>query len=581
MRQRFENLAAGDIFSHVIASVSVLAFLGIVGVHIIGGRDTVVMIHDNLDSSLSTYELLAQNNALLSLRNVPVDGMLGGVANYSLGGIWIYRIIRSLFGGFASYQILIVLERLVAFAGMFWLTWKFLIPHHADKLAISAVMAVAFGTLPFWPFAGLSVAGLPWATGIIWDGLTRRVKWYHIVGLFFLSLSSVLVLSWLFFIPIAIVALLVLHFWGRSGRFHGEPDLRSMRTAWIYLGLFIAFLAATRWIELVGALFQGEPTVRVEFPKDYRAGLGSALRRWVSFLLHGQYHAHSLHYIVFPLAFVGFGAAIGRTRRIPVLVSVIGALLVAIAGVYGLYHWSGVALLERLVPPLQQLNWSRFHWLVPLLWWSLAALALAEIASSHRRIFMIALVGTLVFQAGLNTLYSDPVAGARQGDPTFRQFFAEELFDEVRADMDARDPDALAVAVGMHPSVLQYNEIHTLDGYLSVAPLSRKHLWIEILKNELTKSDQLADYVHATGRLYLYSSELTEQSGSVSPQVYKWKEFAIHDLDVSTEVLARHGVRFIVSALPIGNANDLQLELVESYTADNSAWDIWLYSIED
>lgn len=576
---RLKALWSEDRFTFIVTILSITVFMSVIGIHVLSGRDTVVLIHDNLDSTFTSYEVLARNNALLSLSNETITGILGGVPAYALKGTWLHRASRAVFSPFASYQLVLVIQRAVAFAGMLWVSWKFLLPAHRKRLAISAVVAMAFATLPFYQPAGLSVAGLPWATGIIWSGLNQRVKSFHVAGLLLLALSSSLVLSWLFFIPLAIVALLAVHFWGRSGRLHGEPGLRSMRTAWVYLGLFVVFLAATRWIELVGALFLEEPTIRSEFVRE-RGSLGTVLRTSLSFFLRGQYHAHSLHYIVFPLAFLGFGGAIGRTKRVPILISVIGALLVAIAGIYGLYRWSGVVPLERLISPLQQLNWSRFHWLVPLLWWSLAALALAQIGHAHRRVFMVALVGTLAFQAGLNTLYSDPVAGARRGDPTFRQFFAEQLFDEVRSDMNARDPNGLAVAVGMHPSVLQYNEIHTLDGYLSTAPLSRKRMFEVILEEELAKNEVIRNYLSDWGgRLYVYSDDLQRQSGDRAPQVYKWTDYSIEDLAINTDALYEYGARFVVSATPIGNAGELGLTLVDSYTHGESAWDVWLYQI--
>lgn len=62
-------------------------------------------------------------------------------------------------------------------------------------------------------------------------------------------------------------------------------------------------------------------------------------------------------------------------------------------------------------------------------------------------------------------------------------------------------------------------------------------------------------YIHAIDRLYLYSSELQQQTCLQYPQCYKWTEYKVSNLN-------------------------LNLEYINNYNDTSSAWSLWIYKTE-
>ena len=64
------------------------------------------------------------------------------------------------------------------------------------------------------------------------------------------------------------------------------------------------------------------------------------------------------------------------------------------------------------------------------------------------------------------------VKGVEVENLNYREFFSEELFDEIKEDIGY--DGEYGIAYGMHPAVLSYNGISTLDGYLGFYPQEYK-----------------------------------------------------------------------------------------------------------
>jgi len=538
-----------------------------------------ILIHDNLDSSFVYYELLAQNDALLTLSNISIHGILGEVPAWTFGRLWGYRILRSLMDPLAAYHVFISLQALVAYGGMFLFCRSYLLlPYQNFRDEIASVVALSFATLPFWPFAGLSVAGLPFVAAIFCSGLglQKRISRLYIIFLVVVGLFSIFVLSWLFFIPLAVCVLMFLscrHGWEYT------------KIAWAYLGIFIIVMIATRWIEFAGTLLNAEPSIRSEFFKTHHDMI-DAITTSIKYALNAQYHVESFHTIAFPLIAILGGLLLWK-RQWPSLsfVAFIGITGLACV-IYGFYLWEGLAFLKEKISLLNQLNWSRIHWLTPFFWWSIIALCLSAIAAfipqHHKKVhvgFAVILCIIMAYQYQLHTKKSDFITEANRGEPSFTEFFAPDMFATIRDDLNLSQGDKV-VAVGLHPSVLHYNHLPTLDGYISTAPLSRKYLWMDILAPELEKNSTLKNYIQNWGgRLYLFSDDVYRQTGLKTPQLYKGSDVTITTLDVRYDMLQENGVRYILSAVPIDTDQNRALRFVRKYNADESAWDIHLYAL--
>ena len=64
--------------------------------------------------------------------------------------------------------------------------------------------------------------------------------------------------------------------------------------------------------------------------------------------------------------------------------------------------------------------------------------------------------------------------GTEVDEFTYGQFYAQELFEEIKADIGYQGE--WSAAYGLHPAVLEYNGIATLDGYLGFIPSSIRRI---------------------------------------------------------------------------------------------------------
>jgi hypothetical protein len=262
------------------------------------------------------------------------------------------------------------------------------------------------------------------------------------------------------------------------------------------------------------------------------------------------------------------------------------AILLGICALISLWFglWSSALLVpwKQQFTILQTIKLSRFHWLHPLLWYLLFAISLKTISGGINvggkecgKLIAIALI-LLQLTVVLPTNWE--AASARAGghdNITYRQFFAEDLFQEIEDDIGLSQSSYRVVSIGLHPAVSQFNGFHTLDGYSNNYPLEYKLRFRNIISAELAKDAALRSYFDNWGsRCYILTHELGNNFYCT-----KEKGLVINNIALNTTALLAMGCSYIFSAVNITNhmANGLQLNGV--YENNNSAWRIFLYEI--
>ena len=79
--------------------------------------------------------------------------------------------------------------------------------------------------------------------------------------------------------------------------------------------------------------------------------------------------------------------------------------------------------------------------------------------------------------------------------PTFQEFYAEELFQEIDQFIGLPKSSYRVASIGLHPAVSQYNGFYTLDTYNNFYPLTYKYEFRKIITKELEKSGVLRRYL--------------------------------------------------------------------------------------
>ena len=182
----------------------------------------------------------------------------------------------------------------------------------------------------------------------------------------------------------------------------------------------------------------------------------------------------------------------------------------------------------------------------------------------------------ILVQIGFLFTYNDELVERKNGSPSYREFYAEDMFQDIKAYIGEEPQDYRVVSIGIHPSISQYNGFYTLDGYASNYPLSYKHEFRKIIAKELDKSPFYRDYFDHLGgsRCYIFVEKLMYNS-----MMDKNTTIVIEQLDLDTVQLKRWGAEYIFSALEIDNAAEISLKLDQVFTDQNSAWKIYLYEV--
>ena len=101
-----------------------------------------------------------------------------------------------------------------------------------------------------------------------------------------------------------------------------------------------------------------------------------------------------------------------------------------------------------------------------------------------------------------------------------------------------------------------------------------KHKFREVIALELEKSETLRKYFDNWGnRCYIFSADLGRK------YLYGKKENKQITLDIDVDKLKNLGCEYVFSAVDISNYEQLGIDYVDTYSNDDSYWEIHVYKI--
>lgn len=539
------------------------------------GENTPTRVHDNLDSNIVWFTILTDSNQLFGPIDTTVPQVMNGIPRNSFGTEFnVIQWLYACFGPYTAYIINLTLMHLVALIGMYLLLSRHIMPNEESKF-IAVGVSLAFALLPFWPPGGLSVAGTPlllYTFLNIRSGHWSLIDWAIIVFMPFYSIFAYIG----FF---ALVALSIL--WLYDFTVTWKPNY----TFFLAISLLCLVYCLVEY-RLIFSMFidTGYVSHRIEFaniPINFVSALKTSV--WNFFL--GNYHAPSLH-----TYFVGLSVAIAtlilliNKKRCNLFVALIG-LCAVISLFYGFINSEYLIFIKNFSIS-QGFQLGRFHWLHPLLWFVIFALALKIIYSNLRYGKQIAAIFLTLQVVFLFTCAYGDIGGPYQyrgagllltDQLSWDEFYSPDLFDEIDEAIALPKESYRVVSIGMHPAVSQYSKYYTLDSYQVNYPLEYKHSFRKIMEKELAKSEKNRVYFDTWGsRCYLFVSELENNTCMNTKENSK----PIQNLEINSEALYDMGGRYIFSAVEILNYNDNNLEFVDVFENDRSPWKIWVYSVK-
>ena len=529
------------------------------------GEKAHMRILDNMDSNIAWYKVLMNSGQLYGSihANIPqvINGQLSRNAIYSeyYGIVQLFRF----FPAEMAYGLNQTICRFIAFLGMYLLLKKYVIKEDLGILRVGA--ALTFALTPFWANGMLSTLGMPLALWAFLNIRNREQTRVSILTITLLPFYSTFMLGFCFFLSGMGV------FWLVDVIKKKKPQLRLFFS----IGYMTLIYLAIEYRELLSLVLAKEKTNRSEFFES-KNSLATTIRLIFKNYVVGHYQDPTLYqFVILPTSLFALVVIIlnksWRQEKLFIGLHLANFLL---SVWYAFWWYKGWVPLKERVSILNTFNFSRYHYLKPMIIYILFALSLQILWRFKRKSIWRPIVALLVIlQIGILIPSNEQIA--YRHSPSFGQFYAVNQFNDIKKFIGKPVQDYRVVSIGLHPAIAQYNGLYTLDTYNNFYPLSYKHQFRKIIAPELAKNKQLANYFDQWGgRCYLFVSELGEN------KIFSKKsKTMIHQLNLNVPALKQMGGNYVLSAVPIKNAKENSLDLQKVFTSHDSYWRIYLYKI--
>ncbi len=521
-----------------------------------------IRVHDNLDSNLAWYKVLARSGQMFGGVEGVVPQIINGLLSRNAFGteysviVWLYSLLPTM----AAYGLSQALTRAAAFFGMYLLLKKHLLPD-AKWLPLNIGAALAFALTPFWPSGMLSTLGMPLA---LWAFLNIRkgestFKDYAVLT--FLPFYASIVLGFFFFLSAMGIFWLIDVLRGRGWNLRFLTSIMYMTAIFLLLEYRLVY----------SFLFKGEPNSRDEY---FHAHLPfwRAVRLAFNNYILGHTHVMTVHtLIILPATIMAiyfvYAKKLWKQEKVFVFLFVFNFLL---SVWYAFWFYEGWLPLTKKFHFMDTFNFARYHFLRPLVIYAAFALAL-KIISLQGLNWARTAKSLVVLQLLILGLFNDEII--YRDKPTVKEFYAEELFREIKDHIALPQDEYRVASIGIHPAIAQYNGFYTLDTYNNFYPLSYKHQFRKIIEKELAKNKTIRKYFDQWGgRCYLFTAQIGKRY-----MIKKDSKRHLKNLELNTSVFKEMGGSYIFSAIPIDNAAENHLMLEKVFNSKTSAWKIYLY----
>ncbi len=524
------------------------------------GMDSHIRVHDVLDQFQTMFYRMSPGD-LFASPTATLDWTLGGLPRNALGSEFaIGTVVSALLPMLWGLLVGELVYRLVAYYGMRrLLRTTGLASERVVYLAVPSLFAI----IPFWHSGFAAVAGVPLLLSALIN-IHRRGSWrdYTIVGVF-------PTLCW------AIVSVpygLMLGLYALVGWATRRAPVAMVKAA----ALYTASLLVVEW-RLVYGLLAGPESHRVEM-SGLPPGLSTrvfSLGRRILEVLEKQADASSVTTVPVAVLLVVLAVSLVLiSRRRPggparvlyvTLAAMVAVLIVATAWGYVETH-----VLRRVLDyPHFQMDRALFA-LPGLIYLAVGAAALVLLRRISRPLALM-LIGAVFLIQGAASWSQADFSQPRFAEQTINEFFAPDLFSDVRSLVDERGGGRV-VSVGFHPAVTIYNGMDAADGYWINYPLEYKHRWRSLIAPALEQDRGLRVYFDLWGsRAYLFQPELGMPSCC---QIERANPF---DLLIDVDALEDLGIRFVLSTGEITNADDLGFHLLADMSRPESTYRVLVY----
>jgi hypothetical protein len=532
---------------------SILAFLFLVvylSPNIFFPESARFLIHDNLDSNVVWYKMLAESHIMFAPNGTIFPNIYGGIPRGFMPlELNLHILSYMVFSPLVAYNLNIILLHIVAFIGMYILLRDYVFkgtnPIHVAFLSLS------FAVLPFWPSGELSIAGQPLILWAFLNLLNTNYSLKNWLIICLLPFDSMFILSNLFLS--AGLFILILAFYIRNRKFS-----YMLLIAW---ALFIILSAISVYRLFIFQLVDHVQTQRTSFVSSV-INLKGYLKTSFFLSLKGQYHFNSLQWpliVVVSLCSLFFLKA-SKQKMIIIMLLIAGLACALISNVY---TWGALTPFINKLGALKSLQ-LRFTSMLPLLWHLIFAFCIYLLLTRFEK-FRYALLGIIILNILLivfnlnigdyqgskfaeNAFYSTYIENNDNGHKTFKDYYCDSAFSSIKNKINYSNE--VVLCIGFPSEIAQYNKVYTAAAYFPYLPIEKKQALVNIFLPELKKlNDTLKENEVINSRRFQY-------------YVYCQHKNEITDLSLDSNSMQKMGIRYVFSSLRIGNSRKLSLDSI-------------------
>lgn len=543
-----------------------------------------IAIHDNLDLFIAHNKMMKNEGAFFG-KNVTL-GMLGGIERDLLGSeFYLYNLLYFLFQPYTAYVLGYFLKIGIGFFSFLLLLKEVYGQEYNHYRELAWLVALSYGLIPVFPTYGIAFTSIPLLAFFL-KRIVEQGKWYWYLGVFFYPFLSYFSYFGFFILGYLVLAVIVL--WIKDKKI---PVRLSLAVPVLSVG-YVCFE-----YRLFRQILGSDTTTIRESMKALDLSLSEVMGEILHVMAEPGFHAQDSHkYIVLPVTLClllwRVIKAIRKKELKKILIDpvfVIFGWIILNCIIYGLYGFAPFRkLFETVLPPLKGFQFNRTIFLNPFLWFLLFFLLLKNIADQKKESKLIQVSVKTVAMAGLlavtlipqvyNDFYSnlyhhgyEIIKKIPSSQLSFEEFYSQELFEKIKEEIDYQGE--WSAAYGMHPAVLQYNGIVTLDGYLGMYSEEYKQKFRKLIEPALEQSEEFRKTFDESGiRAYLYC-------GSGENTYVPVKQLQLKDLNLSINgnVFREMGGVYIFSRVKIENEQELGMKLLKKFQDSSSPYVIYVY----
>ena len=551
--------------------------------------ESYFQIHDNLDLFMAHYEMLKKAGLWFSQgANAPI---LHGVPRDLFGSEFlIYNLFYILLPGVWAYLAGYAAKIAVGMISFILLAKDVYKDRYENYKPLIIVIAAAYGMIPVFPTYGIAFTSVPFIILLLRklyfaETFKQRLPLY--IGVFLYPLLSYFSYHGFFILSYMVVAVVIL--WIRDKRFP-----KSTFVSIVILSLGYILFEYRLFKEM---LFTDTVTIRTTMDHG-DISFGQAMLTALSEFANASFHSEDSHtYIILGVVLIAIviinALYIKKKQADRIMKDPINLVMLWIIFnvlIFGLYQYAPFRhLFEMLVPPLTGFEFARTAYFNTFLWYAellLVCVRMYDYGKKNIRTLanvivtlavLIVMFVPQVYNDFYYTCYNQAFKIIKHRDTTYvnyNEFYSTKLFDKIIDDIDYNGE--WSAAYGMHPAVLNYNGIATVDGYLGMYAQEYKDKWTSIIAPALEGSPSLKSYFEGWGaRVSLYS-------GSDENTYAPLRNLEVTDkrLIVNLDELKSLDCKYIFSRIEFSNADELGIKLVGTYSDDSSPYTIYVYDLQ-